>query len=80
MMSCSSGVQFKTKQGGRLKPVAGGLMIRFFKSDNLISQFVTLNRGGRRKLPNAITEHGVAVLNLPFSTTSRVTYKLLHRQ
>ena len=31
--------------------------------DNLISQFGTSSRGGRRKLPNAFTEQGVAMLS-----------------
>ncbi|MFA5829946.1 MAG: ORF6N domain-containing protein [Candidatus Gracilibacteria bacterium] len=30
--------------------------------DNLISQFVTSNRGGRRKMPFAFTEHGTVML------------------
>lgn len=40
-------------------------MIQLTNSEyqNLISQFATSNRGGRRKLPNAFTEQGVAMLS-----------------
>lgn len=48
--------------------------------DNLISQIVTSNRGGRRKLPYAFTEQGVAMLSgvLKSDTAIRISIQIIN--